>query len=1044
MAATRYTRGQTMHELFQWCARRRPDATAIVHGDRHVTYAELDAASDDHAAELEAAGVGPGRFVAVLMNRSPQMIAVLLAVLKRGAAYAALDGRWPPSRLARLVARLEAPLVVTDTATEAAVDGLAAAVVAGLPAPVWHLTEPDPAAAAARGRRPGPVRVGAADPAAVFFTSGSTGTPKGVVSPHAGTVRLWDDCAFADLGPGVVMPQVAPATWDGFALDCWSVLLTGGTTVLLDEPVLVPRMLRRLVEREGVNAGFLTTSLFNSLVGADVDAFAGLRWLIIGGERASAAHARRFLDRHPDARLLNIYGPAECSIGVTIGDIRPEDCADPAGIPLGEAVTDTEIHVLDGDRVCAPGETGEICLGGAGLAHGYVNDPELTARRFRHVVLDGEPRLLYRSGDLGHWSPDGRLYFDGRDDRQVKIRGHRIEPGEIEEAALGVPGIAEAVAAPIAGPDGAYRELGLFYVAAGPGPSGSGAPASGPSEEAVRAALVDRLPGYLLPGPIRRVEGLPLLANGKADLTALRALLDDAREPVDTGAAADPADGTEAEVAAAFCEVLGVPAVPPDVSFFTLGGNSLDVARLCTRLDSVLGLAVPASRVFAAQTVRELAAWADSVGEEPAPAARTAGAGEEVPLCPQQRLFLWSADEEQSDESDLCRMAWWIGGAVDTRALEAAVRDVHRRHESLHATYRGGPDATALLPDDPGEPELHHLPEAASPESAEKGLTEVLFRPLRVLEGKVWRSALVRCGERVLFGLAVHHAAFDGLSESVMARELSIAYAARLHGREPEFAGPGTVLRDLWAEYQRELDLVDLGGQRRYWLDAVPQMRGVSLAPFRTGTSEAAAGPKAAVRREVDARCLEPWDLLARKQGVTRTGCLLAVFGLVLHRLTGQEDFSVKIPVAHRGGVRQAHSVTCRVDLLCVRPKPSGGGLDHALATIGAALGAQDVPFVDVARLMARSGRIGELAAMPSFLLQDDPPPVLSLPGCEATLRRLDTATMSTELELDVRPTGAGGIAVTTTVRTDRFPASLARRITDEYVRILRQSPDGL
>ncbi|KAB2381587.1 AMP-binding protein, partial [Actinomadura montaniterrae] len=139
MAATRYTRGQTMHELFQWCARRRPDATAIVHGDRHVTYAELDAASDDHAAVLEAAGVGPGRFVAVLMNRSPQMIAVLLAVLKRGAAYAALDGRWPPSRLARLVARLEAPLVVTDTATEAAVDGLAAAVVAGLPAPVWHL-----------------------------------------------------------------------------------------------------------------------------------------------------------------------------------------------------------------------------------------------------------------------------------------------------------------------------------------------------------------------------------------------------------------------------------------------------------------------------------------------------------------------------------------------------------------------------------------------------------------------------------------------------------------------------------------------------------------------------------------------------------------------------------------------------------------------------------------------------------------------------------------------------------------------------------------
>ena len=469
----RFVRGETMHGLFQDAARRFPEATAVSHRGVGISYRDLDAASDGYAALLQGHGVRRGQLVPVLMERGTPLIAVLLALFKCGAAYSFLDARWPVDRLEGVIGQLGAPLLVTTVDSDWSV-------------PTWTPPAEDLALTAARGLTPAPVAVTGTDACSVFFTSGSTGTPKGVVSSHENAVRLFDGAFYAELGPGTVMPQTAPPTWDGFTLDCWSMLLTGGRTVLLDETVLVPRTLRALIAEEGVNAAFMTTQLFNMLVTTDVGAFAGMKWLSIGGEPAAPTRVRAFLAAHPGIRLLNVYGPVECGAVVTAHRVRPEDCDDPAGIPLGHALAHTDVYVLDGTRVCAPGETGELCLGGPGLARGYLVHPALTEEVFVEAEIDGRLQRLYRTGDLGNRSAEGVFHYTGRGDRQIKIRGHRIEPAEVERTVERVATVTGAAVVPMPKPDGSYHGLALFYTH-GEGGAGS---------EELRERLAELLPEY--------------------------------------------------------------------------------------------------------------------------------------------------------------------------------------------------------------------------------------------------------------------------------------------------------------------------------------------------------------------------------------------------------------------------------------------------------------------------------------------------------------------------------------------------------------------
>ncbi len=363
-------------------------------------------------------------------------------------------------------------------------------------------------------RRPG-LPVDGSSPAAVFFTSGTTGRPRAVVSGHSATTSLF--CGgFEPFASAPTMLQAAPPTWDGFTLETWGPLVNGGTCVLPEGEYLLPGVLRELADRDGVDTAWLTASLFHLFLDEDPGCFQGLSHVLTGGERLSVPRVRTFLERHPAAGLTNGYGPVETCVFATARRIRPADCDVPTGIPIGVPVPGRRVHVLSEDREAGPGTTGEICVSGEGLAAGYLDDDPLTTRRFPTLTIDGARTRVYRTGDLGFQDADGVLHFLGRGDRQVKIRGHRVEPEEVEAAARGLSGVRECAVVPVPGKNESHEGLALFYT-----PAKNADGSDGPDPKALRRTLATLLPRHLVPGVVRSRDRLPLTASGKLDRTAL-------------------------------------------------------------------------------------------------------------------------------------------------------------------------------------------------------------------------------------------------------------------------------------------------------------------------------------------------------------------------------------------------------------------------------------------------------------------------------------------------------------------------------------------
>ncbi|WP_198358160.1 non-ribosomal peptide synthetase [Streptomyces fildesensis] len=1013
-----------IHEIFSQRVVEAPQAPALKHGSTVFTYGDLEVASNQLATRLERAGVGPGDIVPVLLPRSIGLVIAFLAILKRGAAYAALDPAWPSVRIDALVKVMGAVWTITDRADPpAGTDAIAPTEYIG----VTHAATP--------------VRVTPHAPASVFFTSGSTGAPKGALTPHSGTVRLFKDCEFADLGQDTVMPLTAAVPWDGLTLELWSVLLNGGCSVVVDEPHLLPGTLRELVSADGVNCVFLTPTLFNVFVDEDIEAFEGVRQIFVAGEKVSSRHVAALLRRFPAIRVVHGYGPVEATLFVTTHQVRPGDCELSEGLPLGEAVPATGLHIWNGERLCRLGEIGELLISGAGLAVGYLGDPEKTAQSFPTLELEGVATRVYRTGDLVRRTEEGRLHFIGRADRQVKIRGHRIEPGEIEGVACSLSGVTQCSVVALGNGSGGYGALGLAFTAV----------AHGPSEEELLSFLEHRLPGYLVPRAAVRLTALPLNANGKTDSNEIVKLLKS--RPVAarrTPHVEEPAGETERTVAGVFASVLGLDPVPLEQKFFALGGTSLGLAAVCTRLSTSLGRPLPISEVIRHASVRELARWIDDhdiSAEHPL----EIGPGGPVPLSESQMAFWTRQAIKPGDLSGLCLLAWRLEGDINAVALEAALGDLAARHESLHSVYGPDNESDALqlvaVPSyscsETNEERCFSLLAPCDSEAeALRSLQQTLTRPLDPQQGEVWRAGFVPLAgtSGSFFGFAFHHIAFDGHSEPVLLSELATAYAARAQEREPFFDVAAPTLRGVHREMQQLEELTDSDAHRIYWQRELTDTPALAL-PTPPGGSQPVQSAADTVSFRLSNSETDKVHHLARRHATTPFTVLLALSVTTLRALTGQDDFAVGVPVSRRSSSLLAAAVGCLVDTVCVRFPVAYENWDEAIRNVAeaatAALAHQAIPFGEVVRLVNPPRTVRDPIYQFLFVYQDAPAAHLVLGSARAVPVRLQVPAGVCEVVTEVWPQADGGMVIDVTYQTDRVSNRFASDFRDHLHRAL-------
>ncbi|MDQ7802934.1 amino acid adenylation domain-containing protein [Amycolatopsis sp. A133] len=819
-------------------AERTPDALAVRQGATELTYAELVAAAWGVAAALRDRGAGPETRAGVCAHRTPALVTTVLGVLLSGACYVPLEPGGPRARLAGIVADAGVSLVVGDAA------------VAEF-GPALGMNVPPPAA-------PGVCPATPDSTAHVLYTSGSTGRPKGVLTRHRNIVAFVSGfAARLGVGPGSRTLGISSLGFDAFTMDVFVPLTVGGSVQLAGSADRAdPERLRRFVVEHDVNWGFSTPTLLSLLDPADVP---GWRTVACGGEPVPAELAARW---RPGRRFFHVYGPTETTVVVVTDEVTGIP-ADP--LPLGTPTPGHRAFVVGDElRPVPPGEVGELVIGGPGVAAGYLNDPQLTARKFAEDPFAPGERL-YRTGDLARLRPDGRLEFAGRADRQVKVRGQRIELGEVEAALGAHPGVGAVAVEAVPGPGG--TRLVAFLT-----------PASAPSDADIHAHAGDRLTEAMRPAVLRRLDALPVNAvTGKIDRPALRALAES--EPENAAAPGSP-------VEAVWRQVLG-PGAGTD--FLLSGGDSISAMRLVAALRADLAADVSVEDVFAGRTLdgltRRVAAAAPLTGAGPT-------AGHAPALSPPQRR-LWFLDQLAPDAAPYnIALAFRLTGPLDVEALRAALRAVAGRHDVLRWRIRpvdGVPRAECLPP---GEVELpvRPLPEAG----VRARLAADAATPVRLDREPPWRVRLYELGpEDHVLGFTLHHAVFDGWSQELLCADLGAAYRGEVLSPLPVSYADYAVWR---ADRDRRREAVDLAWWTGHLAGApstvdLPRDRPRPAVQTYRGASHHQAFPGGVA---------EAVGELARRTGTTRAGVVLAAFGQLLRRLTGGTDHLVATVVADR------------------------------------------------------------------------------------------------------------------------------------------------
>ena len=886
--------GETISRRFELQCAHHPDSVALVHGEITWSYGRLNTRANCWANRLIHLGVGPGRPVAVGLERGPEWVAAVLGVLKAGGVFLPLDSEYPADRIRLLVGDSGASVCVMPDRTFPGVSDDAMTIV--VPDDLQRDPDADPGNPPPRGHSD--------DPACILYTSGSTGRPKGVTVPQRGILRLVVDADYVELGPGRTLLQVSPPTFDASSFELWGALLNGGRCVLY--PGRIPTLpgLRAQLTEHGVDTLWLTAALFNLVVDEDVTMLRGVRQLLTGGEALSVSHVRRALAALPETRLINGYGPTEATTFATTYTIPRNLPADVESVPIGQPIRQTRVCVLDAEQRPVPvGAVGELWISGSGVSPGYWNQPDRTAERFHPDPTPERPSAVrYRTGDRVRWRLDGTLEFLGRTDGQLKIRGHRVEPGELEEVLRLHPDVLDAAVAGRETVAGAGLQLVAYVVPRNP--------TQPPSQEELLMHCGDRLPPYLCPTRCVVLSGLPRTENGKVDRARLPqpAPVREASGPE----ASDPAS-LEGRLAGLFSEVLGGGPVRTDDDFFRMGGHSLLAMVLAVRVRKTLGITLdPAALVHApspdrlAARIRQGSHRIDFIGGPERRVSRDAW----YPLLRTQYSIWNILNRYRGGQMGNFHRAFRLQGPLDSAALRHACRALVERHEAWRSQYQwieGRPSQRVLqkfaleFP----ETDLSALPLEAALVEVRRRQEADIRRPFDPANGAVFRSELLRIGpeDHVLL-LGIDHLVFDAWSYGILVQELTAAYEAFREGRDwkPEPLPFQCVDLGFWEQGTNHSP--GIARQIQFWRDhlsrdfqwpAIPQDgTGHQFGSFDSDrTHRRISEPLVAILRRISS-----------EQGVTLSQTLFTVMNITLHRLTGQTDLIVAVPLAarHRPG----------------------------------------------------------------------------------------------------------------------------------------------